>query len=413
MLTVAYLSNEFPVSVEPYVGLEIQEFRKRGVNVVACSIRRSSGTVGTAPASAGETLYLEPMRMGQLLRAGWLCLRNAMLLGDLFLRPLIRGRESPSRRLRAVLHTWLGAYCALSLQERGITHLHVHHGYFASWVAMVAARLLGINFSMTLHGSDLLLHAAYLDTKLKHCSFCTTISEFNRRYILAHYPDADPAKVAVCRMGVEAVNRVIPTPRTPPERFVMLAAGRLHAVKDHAFLIRACKILKERGLEFLCIIAGEGPQRAALERLIRDLRLSGDVRLLGHCSGAELDDLYSMSDVVVLTSRSEGIPLVLMEAMVRGKVVLAPGITGIPELVLDGKTGFLYRPGSLDDFVVKVEMIRHSQSNLLPIRCAARQHVEEHFNQKKNVAAFVDCFLNRLNRRAECELNENPVLQQI
>jgi len=139
VLTVAYLSNEFPVSVEPYVGLEIQEFRKRGVNVVACSIRRSSGTVGTAPASAGETLYLEPMRMGQLLRAGWLCLRNAMLLGDLFLRPLIRGRESPSRRLRAVLHTWLGAYCALSLQERGITHLHVHHGYFASWVAMVAA----------------------------------------------------------------------------------------------------------------------------------------------------------------------------------------------------------------------------------------------------------------------------------
>ena len=413
MLTVAYLSNEFPVSVEPYVGLEIQEFRKRGVNVVACSIRRSSGTVGTAPASAGETLYLEPMRMGQLLRAAWLCLRNAMLLGDLFLRVLIHGRESPLRRFRAVLHTWLGAYYALSLQGRGVTHIHVHHGYFASWVAMAAARLLGIDFSMTLHGSDLLLHAAYLDTKLKHCSFCTTISEFNRRYVLDHYPDVDPAKVAVCRMGVEAVNRVIPTPRTPPERFVMLAAGRLHAVKDHAFLIRACKILKERGLEFLCIIAGEGPQRAALQRLICELKLSADVRLLGHCSGTELDDLYSMSDLVVLTSRSEGIPLVLMEAMVRGKVVLAPGITGIPELVLDGQTGFLYEPGSLDDFVAKIEMIRQAQANLLPIRCAARQHVEQHFNQKKNIAAFVDVFLDRLNRRAECEPNENPVLQQI
>jgi len=413
VLTVAYLSNEFPVSVEPYVGQEIQELRKRGINVIACSIRRSSDTAETAPASAGETLYLEPMRMGQLLRAGWLCLRNAMLLGDLFLRPLIRGRESPSRRLRAVLHTWLGAYCALSLQERGITHLHVHHGYFASWVAMVAARLLGINFSMTLHGSDLLLHAAYLDTKLKHCSFCITISEFNRRYIRAHYPDADPAKVAVCRMGVEAVSRAIPTPRVAPERFVMLAAGRLHAVKDHAFLIRACKILKERGLEFLCIIAGEGPERAALQRLICGLELRSQVRLLGHCSRAELDDLYSISDLVALTSRSEGIPLVLMEAMARGKVVLAPGITGIPELVLDGRTGYLYKPSSLDDFVAKVEMIRQSQSNLLTIRCAARQRVEQHFNQKKNVAAFVDCFLNRLNRRAECEPNENPVLQQI
>jgi colanic acid/amylovoran biosynthesis glycosyltransferase len=214
-------------------------------------------------------------------------------------------------------------------------------------------------------------------------------------------------------MGVEAVSWAITTLRLTPERFIMLGAGRLHAVKDHAFLIRACKILKERGLEFLCIIAGEGPQRAALQRLIRELNLSENVRLLGHCSGAELDDLYSMSDLVVLTSRSEGIPLVLMEAMARGKVVLAPLITGIPELVLDGKTGFLYKPGSLDDFVAKVEMIHQSQANLLPIRCAARHHVEEHFNEKKNVAAFVDVFLDRLNRRAECEPNENPVLQQI
>ena len=412
MLTVAYLSNEFPVSVEPYVGQEIQELRKRGVNVIACSIRRSSETVGTVSASDGETLYLEPLRMGQLLRAAWLCLRNVTLLGDLLLRALIRGGESPLRRLRAVLHTWLGAYYAVSLQGRGVTHIHVHHGYFASWVAMVAARLLGIDFSMTLHGSDLLLHAAYLDMKLKNCNFCITISEFNRRYILAHYPDADPAKVAVCRMGVEA-SRAIPTPRVAPERVVMLAVGRLHAVKDHAFLIRACKIVKERGLEFLCIIAGEGPQRAALQRLICGLELRSQVRLLGHCSRAELDDLYSMSDLVVLTSRSEGIPLVLMEAMVRGKVVLAPGITGIPELVLDGQTGFLYEPGSLDDFVAKIEMIRQAQANLLPIRCAARQHVEQHFNQKKNIAAFVDVFLDRLNRRAECEPNENPVLQQI
>src|SRR5438552_17063305 len=119
-----------------------------------------------------------------------------------------------------------------------------------------------------------------------------------------------------------------------------------------------------------------------------------------------------MSDGVGLTSRSEGIPLVLMEAMARGKVVLAPGITGIPELVLDGRTGYLYKPSSLDDFVAKVEMIRQAQSNLLTIRCAARQHVEQHFNQKKNVDAFVDCFLNRINRSAEFELNDIPILYQ-
>ncbi|HEV2730969.1 MAG TPA: glycosyltransferase, partial [Terriglobales bacterium] len=305
MITVAYLSNEFPAAVEPYVGQEIQELRGHGAKVIVCSVRRSRDSVDSVPVSAGETLYLQPLRVRQLLRAVCLCLRNLMLLGDLLLRVLICGSESPSRRLRALLHTWLGAYYALSLRGRGVSHIHVHHGYFASWVAMVAARLLGIDFSMTLHGSDLLLHAAYLDTKLKNCKFCRTISEFNRRYILKNYPDADPAKIAVCRLGVEAVSRAIPVTRATPERFVMLAVGRLHAVKDHAFLIRACRILKERGFGFLCIIVGEGPERAALQLLIRDLELGSQVQLLGHCCRAELDDLYSISDLVVLTSRSE------------------------------------------------------------------------------------------------------------
>ena len=67
------------------------------------------------------------------------------------------------RRLRALLHTWLGVYYALLMEDYGVGHIHVHHGYFSAWVGMVAARILDIPFSMTLHGSDLLVHAAYLD----------------------------------------------------------------------------------------------------------------------------------------------------------------------------------------------------------------------------------------------------------
>jgi glycosyltransferase involved in cell wall biosynthesis len=96
----------------------------------------------------------------------------------------------------------------------------------------------------------------------------------------------------------------------------------------------------------------------------------------------------------VLTSRSEGIPLVLMEAMVRGIPVLAPTITGIPELVLDGKNGFLYRPGSLGDFVARVELVHRSESALGPLGRAARQHVLQHFNRETNLAAFCDLILS-------------------
>jgi glycosyltransferase involved in cell wall biosynthesis len=259
---------------------------------------------------------------------------------------------------------------------------------------------LGVGFSLTLHGSDLLINAAYLDTKLRNCRFCLTISEYNRRYILQHYPAIDPGKIVVSRLGAEVRARAeFPRPPTvgrarPP--FTLLAVGRLHPVKDHAFLIRACARLRNCGITFECAIAGEGPERESLASLIRHSCLQDRITLPGHVSRQQLDSLYRRADVVVLTSRSEGIPLVLMEAMARGKIVLAPAITGIPELVLPGKTGFLYLPGTMNDFVARIlfleDQIRGEDGNAISrmdwIRHAARVQVVHNFNRKKNLARF-------------------------
>ena len=166
-------------------------------------------------------------------------------------------------------------------------------------------------------------------------------------------------------------------------------------------------------MNLLCLIAGEGPERASLERLIGELGLEKEVRLLGHVPRQQLDPYYAMADVVVLTSRSEGIPLVLMEAMALVKTVLAPAITGIPELVMDGKTGFLYPINSMDDFVARVEMIHRSEPSLQPIRQAARQHVLEHFNREKNLSQFCDFFVTHLTGTSESSVHASPVLQQI
>jgi glycosyltransferase involved in cell wall biosynthesis len=399
MSVVAYLANQFPSPVEPYVAEEIDELRRRGLKVLPCSARRAEATVRDARlnALAAETLYLQPLAFTRLLRAGWLCARNFRLLASFFRRVFCEGNEPPARRARALLHTWLGLCYALQLEGEGVEHIHVHHGYFASWIAMVAARVLGIGFSMTLHGSDLLLHGTYLDIKLKNCAFCLTVSEYNRQHILGRFPEVDQHKIRLQRLGVDPAGQICEVASDSSEScLVMLAVGRLHAVKDHAFLVKACRRLKDRGLKFLCLIAGEGPERTSLEGLICRLGLTGDVRLLGHVPRPQLHSYYAMADVVVLTSRSEGIPLVLMEAMALVKTVLAPAITGIPELVMDGKTGFLYPVNSLDEFVARVEMIHESAASLQPIRDAARQHVLEHFNRQKNLSAFADFFLARI-----------------
>jgi glycosyltransferase involved in cell wall biosynthesis len=415
MTTVAYLANQFPSAVEPYVFEEIEELRRRGIEVVPCGARRSGGAAREPKLEswAKETLYLQPLGPASALLAAWLCARRCGMFSDLFWRVLVQGRESPGRRMRALLHTWLGACYAHRLKGRGVEHIHVHHGYFASWVAMVAARLLGIPFSMTLHGSDLLLHGAYLDIKLKQSAFCVTVSEFNRRFVLEHHPEIEPDKVVVYRLGVSLPEVAISPVPQRSQSLMMLAVGRLHPVKDHSFLLRACHELRNRGTDFVCLVAGEGPERPWLEHLIRNLGLEGRVKLLGHLGRQQLDAYYAMCDLVVLTSRSEGIPLVLMEAMAHGKTVLAPAITGIPELVRDGKTGFLYRSGSLEDFVAKVEMIHNSPPGLPRLRRAARQQVLEHFDRKKNLSVLADFLVSRFTCAEKTEFYENSVLQQI
>jgi len=408
LLTVAYLANRFPVPVEPYVGEEIQELRRLGVRVIAGSVRLPETVLhGSDKASSlHDFICLQPVRVLTVLRAMALIVRGWNRVADLVTRALVRGQESPQRRVKTLLHTLLGACYAVQLQEHRADHIHIHHGYFGSWIGMVAARLLEVSFSVTLHGSDLLINGAYLDTKLKNCRFAVTVSDFNRRFILQHFPAVEPGKIVVSRLGVDVPVRVeFPHERRgirgARRRLALLAVGRLHAVKDHAFLVRASSKLRDCGLDFECLIAGAGPERQRLEVLIQKNRLQDRITLLGHVPRDQMDSLYRHADVVVLTSRSEGIPLVLMEAMAWGRIVLAPAITGIPELVIPGKTGFLYSPGDLDDFTAKVlflQELRHAEhhqalSRLDWIRHAARLQTVHNYSRSKNLTHFSKHFL--------------------
>jgi colanic acid/amylovoran biosynthesis glycosyltransferase len=424
--TVAYLANKFPSSVEPYVSDEMQELRHREVTTISGSVRRldKAQHFSSYAPSGSDILCLQPIRLLMLLRAICLAATRWRRISSIVSRVLIHGKEGPSLRLKALLHTWLGAYYAILLRDRGVDHIHVHHGYFGSWIGMVAARLLGASFSMTLHGSDLLLHDVYLDTKLKNCQSCITVSDYNRRYILDHFPEIEAQKVIVSRLGMDVSAPTRFWRRSAshlPRDFALLAVGRLHAVKDHAFLVGACAQLRDAGLDFRCTIAGEGPERRSLELLIRDKRLRDCVILLGHVPQQELDALYRRAHLVVLTSLSEGIPLVLMEGMVRGKIVLAPAITGIPELVIPGKTGFLYKPGDPEDFIRRIRFLHSlmwsenqlSGNRLDWIRHAARVQVLHNFNRQRNLNRFCDAFLRLIEPHARSSAHENPVLQQI
>ncbi len=420
-MAVAYLANRFPEPLESYVGDEISELRSHGCEVLPCSVYRPLRHASLRAEPAPDARYVFPLRIWPCLAASWLCIRKFGLIADVLWRA-VRGPEPLMRRFRTLVHTWLGAYLAALLRKEQVGHLHVHHGYFAAWVGMVAARLLDASFSMTLHGSDLLLRADYLDTKLADCRFCITVSDFNRRYVAEHFPQIDPHKIFAQHLGVD-VDFWRPRPRSVDGCFSIVSVGRLHPTKNHAFLLLACAALKAQGMAFRCVIAGEGGERVKLEQLIAHLGLTSEVTLCGRVLRERLPDLYAHADVVVLTSRSEGLPVTVMEAMAMERIVLAPNITGIPEIVSDGETGFLYTPNSLGDFLSKLESIHAASPSLDAVRRAARRQVQLHFNTRDNLSAFAECFLKGvggIERPAFVrgdgvgrENHEDPVLQQV
>lgn len=137
MLTVASLANLFPSPVEPYVGDEILELRRRGFRVIPGSVRRPPATALAPPAILPEVVADATALV--VLRAVWLCLKRWRRISDLLWRVLCRGREGPIQRAKSLLHIWLGACYAALLEPYEVDHIYVHHGYFGSWIAMVAA----------------------------------------------------------------------------------------------------------------------------------------------------------------------------------------------------------------------------------------------------------------------------------
>jgi len=117
------------------------------------------------------------------------------------------------------------------------------------------------------------------------------------------------------------------------------SVGCLEARKDYGTLIEALAALRARGLEFRAAIVGDGRERAALEARVRELGLGGYVTFLGE--RPDVERLLPAMDVFVLSSREEGIPNALLEAMAAGRASVATAVGGTPEVLEDGETGWL------------------------------------------------------------------------
>ncbi len=278
------------------------------------------------------------------------------------------------------------------LQRRGIAHLHNHFGDSSCSVALLTSTLSGISYSFTEHGPAIFFEGKHwhLDEKIARAQFVIAISHFCRSQLMLFSAAEHWSKIAIVHCGVHPGRyKVGATSKTTKK---VLFVGRLEPVKGVLVLLEAIARLKQRHPDMQLTVVGDGSSRGAIEAEAQRLGLTGMVEFVGYKTQGEVADLLARTDMLVLPSFAEGVPVVLMEAMASGKPVIASRVAGVQELVVDGVAGFTVPPGDRISLAERIERLFADTVARERMGQAGRQMVEQSFNVDVEARSLAQLF---------------------
>jgi glycosyltransferase involved in cell wall biosynthesis len=387
---LAYSTGQYPRATDTFIQREVATLRDLGYHVQTFSVRRppegDSGGLETA-AERKATLYLLPPR--NLLRAH-----------------VSQFATSPRRYVSALalaVKTWPPGFAAKARQlayfaeagmlaqlmkDHSLVHLHNHLADSSCSVAALAAQIGGFTFSFTMHGPAEFYEPNlwWIDEKVRRALFVNCISHFCRSQAMVFSPADCWEKLRIVHCGVDPALFKVKSHVGRGER--LLFVGRLAAAKGLPILLEA--IARIDGVTLT--IAGDGPERHMLEEKARTLGLWERVRFLGYQSQQQVRELLKVTDLFVLSSFAEGVPVVLMEAMAAGVPVIATRIAGIPELVEHESNGLLVSPGDVDSTVSAVQRLLDDPHLRNSFASAGRETIEREFNIRKEASWLATIF---------------------
>ena len=326
------------------------------------------------------------------LRAGWLTERAAAAGHPVWIVPQRAGLDPG----------WLFRFGARLRRER-IDVVHAHEFAMAVY-ATAAARALGLRAVATLHGHHWIAGHARRGAALRivhHCGvplvavsdelagFVAAATRLPRERILVIPngvpvpPSRDATEIARVRDAVRAELGL------RAEQPLVLAIGNLYPVKDHASLLRA--IARLPGVAVA--IAGRGDEESHLRAIAEETGIAERVRLLGLRD--DVERLLAACDLVAHPSRSEGLPLALLEAMAASRAIVATRVGGIPELVRDDENGLLAPPGDPVSLADAIAALLHDPVRRAAFGAAGRTRVEGEFSEGQMARRYAALYANR------------------
>ena len=397
---VAYLLKMYPRFSETFILSEILELERQGLDLRIYSLRkpddgRFHGDLARVKAPVS---YVPESLLGQP-RAMAMAQRQALRLDPA--RYLRVASEALARGNKVAIRRFLQAgYLLPRLREAGIDHVHVHFASAAASVAYYLRRLGGPSYSITAHAKDIYhqsVSPVALRRKLRAAAFTVTVSDFNLRHLegLLAADGGPSARLVRLYNGLD-LERFRLRPVAPPTRLadappLILGVGRLVEKKGFDDLIGAWALVRDQGQGFRCAIVGKGEDLGALRGLIAQLGLEDLVRLPGPLPREALLELYPQAALLAAPcvigddGNRDGLPTVLLEAAALGVPLVSTPVTGIPELVRDGETGWLVPPR--DPAALAQAMAQALSAPVETSRRAllARQRMAQAFDLRRNV----------------------------
>lgn len=399
-LKVAYIMSRFPKLTETFILYEMLAMEKVGVQVEVYPLLREKTEVMHPEAAAYvKAAHFQPFISVEIIRANLHFLRRKPRIYLKTLWEVLSKNWGSFRFFTGVLGVFpKSVLFARQMETDGVNHVHAHFASHPAAAGFIIHRLTGIPYSFTAHGSDLHRDRHMLCDKVAESAFVAAISEYNRELIVAECQGQYRDKVAVVHCGVDTDVFQYRAGETPYEKgekpFMILCIGTLHEVKGQTYLIEACRKLQERGIDFTCQFAGDGPDLPALTELVQQAGLSEKVIFHGRQTQEKIAQLLQDADVLVAPSvptkdgRREGIPVVLMEAMSSGVPVLSSEISGIPELVVDERTGLLAHPGDVAALANAIERYYRDPALRKRLGLAGSEMVKAEFDLYGNAATL-------------------------
>ncbi len=271
--------------------------------------------------------------------------------------------------------------------------LHMHYAIPHATSAVLARQILaseGIHIPIvtTLHGTDITIigqdpsFAPVVNYSINESDGVTAVSEYLKR---------ETAESGDIKADIEVIPNFIDTTRFRPMRKdhfkqalcpngekLLVHVSNFRPVKRAVDVVEIFYQLHELGYKVKLLMVGDGPDRAATEHRARELGVEDDVRFLGKQEPVE--EILSIADVFLMPSGSETFGLAALEAMSCGVPVVVSDIGGLPELVVDGESGFLCELGDIEAFTTAVRRMLDDEDLLATLAVSARARAVEHFD---------------------------------